>query len=75
MATARPEKEVEQQKGLVSVAEKPDNNDLSNVTSLRGLVVAARTSEAELLCRASAASSQLARAAVELRRLRDSILT
>lgn len=61
--------------GLGSVAEKAKNDALNNGTSLFKWFAVAGTREAELICNAPAASTQIAKATAELRQTRETIST
>lgn len=67
VATANAEKDVQLQKGLFLVAEKPANNSLNDVASLCRQVAAASTHESELPSSASITSIQIVSATSELR--------
>lgn len=74
-APANAGEKVERQRKLIFTAEKSTNNALNDVASLHGQLAVAGTGEAELLSRASVASSQIARATAQLCQPRDMIVS
>lgn len=67
VAVPNAEKNVEQQKGLVSIAERSASMALNDVDCYRECVAVTSMHEADLLSGASAASSQTVKIAAELR--------
>lgn len=74
-ATAKVEKEIERQNGVVSVIEKSENNALNYRASLPAQVMVVSTRGKELLSGTSAASKQMSKTTALLRPARHTIST